>query len=952
MLIPLSEPSNFRYIRINPTTNRVHLLVPFIAGLDISTDNTCKSEIELKTFFESAAFNELESYKNTLEFHISLLEKGDAHYLAKKERLDQINIYLKAVIGMRNSYKSVVNTFLEKPSNLYSIQLRPRTQDPYSRVVNPVFTINRRNDSRAMPLSPLYNKMYEVFPGLILGKSDPREQLITTILSTLTPNTSFENIQNVLAAQYHVPEDFFKKRLDERHQEQVVDRAYVDRLMGFDENTTPRVYIKTLLGLCAPNLQSTLQGSPFYFESSANPSEKTERLSILTQFYLGVLNVYCRAKGISDKNLGVILDSSLVLSHALVEIVAQALSRGEEVEPTLVAFFNMHKKAFNLTRDLTIRDKDAIQQKFETTYRTVTATKENPYMDDFMLLDTEAHGENDIFVTSKGLICTDFSNIAPKTSLNQPYFAEIRNEARTHREMVTPQDESMITVDITPEALINKLDDVQWEKLPKEVINACRASPVFKVRNLLDDVAKGKQDEANAILQSSDDMQILLRTPGKFTDYSGRTFHCTAYEYAYWAKDKHMCRGLESHMDDETKTILLEKIDQIECSGLLYQQHGDSFQNPHYDMSFVLKNLSLDEFHQLQTMAGQNSAKIQQATADNYQMIPFTATEYEALRKVLEHHRPKGFFSFFYPFHAKAKAISEKLQFDFHSLITALDTYVTNYDKWSHHEWEIALMSVGKAQREVPAHIAHEYCRPDRSFDPVPSFNEKTLPRKLTFNDQIIKSWFPLSSSSSYGLGFNFAVLRESRDHGAMIVANAPWPVRTEHGIRMMMTPAAKWLLILDLAAIRHLDEVRIADLTQLRENLSRPANQFRVKDEGIIKPRVAIQKNFESARISELKKALETYITRIEKHQTQNKQPDFKYGLMFFRDSRAKNRKANYNLTKELLVQLGKEEKSIPVIFGKANIENLRKEEKFHLSKTAIFSTSELSSIIKAARG
>src|SRR3990167_7479496 len=126
MLIPLIEPSSFRYIRINPATNRVHLLVPFIAGQEISTDNTCKSEVELKAFFEGGAVSELESYKSTLEFHISLLEEG-ALRQAKEARLAQINMYLAEVIGMRNSYQAVVNGFLSKPSNLYSIQLRPRT---------------------------------------------------------------------------------------------------------------------------------------------------------------------------------------------------------------------------------------------------------------------------------------------------------------------------------------------------------------------------------------------------------------------------------------------------------------------------------------------------------------------------------------------------------------------------------------------------------------------------------------------------------------------------------------------------------------------------------------------------------------------------------------------------------------------------------------------------------
>ncbi len=702
MLIPLNEPSNFRYIHINPATNRVHLLVPFfIAGMDVSTDNTCKSDVELRAFFEGGAFNELESYKSTLEFHLSLLEKDNALYRAKKERLEQINLYLEAVVGMRDSYKTIVTGFLSKSSNLYSIQLRPRVQAPMSRVVNPVFTI---------------------------------------------------------------------------------------------------------------------KGSPFYFESAASPSEKAERLSMLIQFYLGYLNVYCRAKGISDRNFGVILDGSSSLSEELVEIVAAALSLGEEIELAIIAFFNLHKNEFKLSRELNTQDKDAIIQKFEPTYRTVTATKENLHMDDFMFLDTEAQGEHDIFITNKGLICTDAANILPTTPQNEDYLAEIRREARMHRDIVTPQDEPIITIDIAPESLMDKLDAVQWERLPVDIAEACRALPVFKVRELLDDVAKGKQDEAHAILASSEDKQTLLRTPGKFTDYSGRTFHCTAYEYAYWAKDKHMMHMLERHMDDETKAFMLEKIEAQEQVGLSYQQHGITYQNAHYDMSFALKNLNADEFCQLQTMLGQSNSKIQQATIDNYKNISFTATEYEALKKSLEQHRPKGIFSFFYS--SPATALSEKLKFDFHSLITALDIYVTNFDKWNYHQQEEAWMKVGQAQRDVPAHVAHEYCRPDRSFDLLPSFTEETLPRILTFYNCVtnIKSWFPLSSSSS-GLGFDFALIRWpshcvwGRD-GAGVMA---WDVAAGSETAVMR----------DLAAVRHLDEVRIADLTQSRENLSRPANQL-----------------------------------------------------------------------------------------------------------------------------
>lgn len=823
MLIPLNEPSNFRYIHINSATNRVHLLVPFIAGMDVSTDNTCKSDVELRAFFEGGAFNELESYKSTLEFHLSLLEENAPYYRTKKERLDQINWYLEAVVSMRDRYKPIVTSFLSKPSNLYSIQLRPRVQDSMSRVVNPVFTINRKNDSQGTPLSPLYNKMHEVFSGLVLGKPNPRTDLISHVLNRLPSNATFDDIKHTLKSQCT---EQFKIDIDveswirpvpgQKGIKEPVDKEHIDAFMGFNENNnaSSKDYIDTLLGICAPNLWRMLPGSPFYLGIYDNTAHQAESLSMMTQFYLGVLNVYCRAKGISDRNFGAILDGLSSLSQELVEIVAVALSRGDEIEPAIIAFFNRHKNEFKLSRELNTQDKNAIVQKFETTYRTVTATKENPHMDDFMFLDTEAQGEHDIFITNKGLICTDAANILPTTPQNRDYLAEILHEARMHRDIVTPQDEPVITVDIEPEALMDKLSDEQWKRLPIDVVEACRALPAFKVRELLDDVAKGKQDEAQAILDSSEDKQTFLRTPGKFTDYSERTFHCTAYEYAYWAKDKHMMRMLEHHMDDETKAFMLEKIDAMEQVGLSYQQHGITYQNAHYDMSFVLKNLNANEFRQLQTMVGQSNLKIQQSTIDNYKNISFTATEYEALKKTLEQHRPKGISSYFYS--SPATAISEKLKFDFHSLITALDIYVTNFRKWNFHQQEEAWIKVGKAQRDVPAHVAHEYCRPDRSFDPLPSFTEETLPRSLDFYNNFtnIKSWFPLSSSSA-GLGFDFALTR-----GQVRLYAIGWD-----GVGVV--PSLRCGV--DLAAVRHLDAVRIADLTQSRENLSRPVSQLRL---------------------------------------------------------------------------------------------------------------------------
>ena len=849
MQFPLIEPTSTRYIHVNPVTNRVHLLVPFVGGEVISTDNTCKSDVEVRAFFEGGAVNELEGYQSVLEFHISLLEEGDPRRRVKEERLAQINLYLDALREMRGSYQTTVDAFLSKPSNLYSIQLRPTIQDPISRVVNPVFTVNRENDRRGNPLSHLYNEMHRVFPSVSLGQSNPHQKLVSNVLdalsefertSAIADEVAFAKLQDLITATYKaqlpeevaktVQDDFFKSVVDVQQGKQTVDKDYIDRVMGFTGGETPEDYFTALLRCCVPSLETTQEGSPFY--QVADSPDKAERLSIMIQFYLGVLNVYCRAQGISDKNFGEVLDKNATLSHALVTDISDALTRGEAVETSIITFFNAHagKDEFDLSavygnesksgesEFLTPTDTAAIQQQFEVRWRTVTATKENPHMDDFMLLDMEARGETAPFLTRKGLICTDFANIAPTTAQNQAYFDEVRQEASTHPNVVTPQDEPVVMVDLEPEALIDKLENIQWDRLPKEIEDACRTLPAFQIRQFLDDVAKGKQAEAEALLEAAEDKQFLLRTPAKFTDYSGRTFNCTAYEYAYWAKDKHMCRMLERHMDDDTKALLLDKVNEMEQGGLAYKQHGIAYKNPHYDMSFVLKDLNAAEFGRLQTMVGKSVDKIRTATVENYQNLAFTADEYEALKKALEPHKQKRITSFFYT--STPNAISNKLKFDFHSLITALDTYVKSfYSRPNHHQQEADWMNVGKAQRDVPAHIAHEYCCPNRSFlKHVPLFNEDNLPRTLTFQNFSRSpgtSWFPLSSSSS-GLGFDFGLFSTSEE----------WQVAT-HILSWPPMKPGPFAVEDDLRALRYLDKVRINDLTQSRENLSQPSGRL-----------------------------------------------------------------------------------------------------------------------------
>ncbi len=246
---------------------------------------------------------------------------------------------------------------------------------------------------------------------------------------------------------------------------------------------------------------------------------------------------------------------------------------------------------------------------------------------------------------------------------------------------------------------------------------------------LLRFVVRGEQEKADGLLTIHPE---LLLKRGTITDYSGRTFkNITAYEYAYWAKDTHMCRMLERHMDANTATIMHQRCLDIDKNGLTYEQRG----------------------------------------------------------VVIEHSR----------------------HFDLTSLKSALHDYVDGYDNWLATRdlpaMEAAWMAVGMAQRDVPVHVANEYCRSDRSFLPRPAFNEETLPRNLKFynyNTGCEASWFPLVVSASSGLGVDFALIRPRGARGAA------------GGARR----GVAWSTV-DLAAVSRLDEVRTIDLTQSRENLT-----------------------------------------------------------------------------------------------------------------------------------
>ena len=163
-----------------------------------------------------------------------------------------------------------------------------------------------------------------------------------------------------------------------------------------------------------------------------------------------------------------------------------------------------------------------------------------------------------------------------------------------------------------PSEVMNHLSDylVQHQDYPALAETCKTMHSIFHNKNLhahfLESVAYGQQVRAEKLLHQvfqgqPEKIQAALRHQGIFTDYSGRTFNCSAYEYAYWAKDIHMCQLLEAYMDEDTKALMLTHIETNDTAGLTYQQNGQAHRSAHFNLTAlkVALQLFIDAFEML-----------------------------------------------------------------------------------------------------------------------------------------------------------------------------------------------------------------------------------------------------------------------------------------------------------------------------------------------------------------
>ncbi|HAT1879852.1 TPA: hypothetical protein ACGAEL_000771 [Legionella pneumophila] len=820
MKLPFKEPVAPRYIYINPQTNVVHLLMPVMSGTEIGLDNTCKSVYSLLEFFcllganqQSAASMILKNYQEGLAFDIKYHPNSEQKAL-KEQRLVQINMYLRLLQQVQQeeqitnplklifpTYPAALESLMQaSEANLHSVILRPEEQDVQLRTtaISPVFSAHHDtmvNGQRIEKKSSLYEILSNSYEGLVfIPKS--KEQLIERVLSKCADSpVDFEHIRAMLTQEtkaYLGIEESFNQTQGNRYAPSApVNQAYIDGelMISAEYPATPQDYLNALLEYCTPNLFDNIEESPFYTINNK------ERLSILTQFFLAELNIICREEGIAETNFGQILEANPELINNLAKCVKQALTGYQSVEDALINYVNQHRDDFQFTSPIPQYSFPKLKERFNSHYKQI---KDSPHFDEFMLLSTK----KGLFFAHQGCIATHFAHF-----MNALFFNDILDEnTKTFLQSVQQDFETIdkfentiphqnthinagmkeAVLDLSSmdnEALQDLYEDInsyQDSNLKEALLAQLKQErPDFKLQMnakiFLQHVAYGEQDEAEELLNKDPELtQELLRANNIFfTDYSGRTFTCTAYEYAYWAKDSHMQRMLEKYIrqDDETRQFMLERVKAIE-----------ELVNPPEAERFFAHPKPRGLHYTTQNKEGK--------TIDHWE----AHVDLTPLKKALQH-----FLDEFKKLYNNPKP--------------------NNYREMLNNIW---VKEVGMAQRCVPAHIAQEYCRVGwdlflRLKDNKALFdasNPNNLKRQLKifdWNTYTYDLWFtPGSHAVDCGLGFSCALIRGGN--------NCPRPTNMYD---RWTTPNE--VVEQDLEMISIIDEVRTCDLKQSLENLSQP---------------------------------------------------------------------------------------------------------------------------------
>ena len=453
------EPETCDYIFVDEN-NKVHLMLPLVGGDGVAIDNTCKTVMELRSFFHGvpSALDRLNEYRKSLEKDIDYINKvqkmksGLAHQdtlKEKTERLEQIKEYIELIQELKlkyddkkeignlpyqsfPSYPAAIQELLKSAQNAFAVRLAPHTTDPYTRFNNPLFNLKRnRSQYELGGFLPIreglsYRLRKTLFPNrdtpTLINKSD-KTTVIDAILkqlnaADLTGNEKLSNDPVKREEQFNelkrkIEEELHKIdpniSLDTAADGKVFNLAYLDSLFILDEDSSVKEYIETIFDCTLDATFWEQQTTSVFYDgtTSIDNSEKADNISTKVQFLLAEINVYCKTNKLSEADFGPFFDSEPYATE-LATLVKEGLTTGADIEPIIHNYVNAHQVQLGLSTQLTEDQQKVITERFNQHYNVI---KESPHFDEFFLVDPDQKGN--VYVHQGRISChfLDFFNL-------------------------------------------------------------------------------------------------------------------------------------------------------------------------------------------------------------------------------------------------------------------------------------------------------------------------------------------------------------------------------------------------------------------------------------------------------------------------------------------------------------------------------------------------------------
>ncbi|KTD06694.1 SidC protein [Legionella gratiana] len=325
--LKFKEPEACNYVYID-SENRVHLMMPIVAGEGVGTDNTCETGLELRSFFHGfseekrkSAIEELELYKKQLEEDILAINtQKELSPLAykdllneKKHRLVQIEEYIKLVELIKQKYDTDgtiagldrkfapelppgVCKVIENSKNAFAVRLSPDDPDSYTRFDKPLFSL-KRNQSRYERHLGGFKRVTEGFVHQFRTKSlekiksenklvktkTPQEQLIEKVLTQIKDAEHFKvlgNKENFNKLKKLVEQELTELNIDItlnakkgiNGEAANINLEFVSMVLMPDENTELKEWVESLIdNITEPQQWSNLPTKTNIFYEKPDP---------------------------------------------------------------------------------------------------------------------------------------------------------------------------------------------------------------------------------------------------------------------------------------------------------------------------------------------------------------------------------------------------------------------------------------------------------------------------------------------------------------------------------------------------------------------------------------------------------------------------------------------------------------------------------------------------------